>query len=1017
MLRAFIDQSHVELLYPVVQMRTVWTQPVRGDYTPQDALNLALADTGYSAQIESQTLVIRAQPPHPRNRVSDKSILKAVPARKPSGEDDDVVRLEGFQVNSGRDEWAIMQSLTPTTERSAVYHQVLDRAKLDQLGQASLPEALGTLSSFSGNGISILQTTSDLVNRPLTGLAEAGALLQMRGYDSQRTVVLLNGRRLPHSRELGGADLSRIPLAAVERIEVMPMSGSALYGDGALGGAVNVILRRDYAGRSLTTHYGISSRGDAQEYAATLLEGKAFNRERTHFTVSLDYFHRDALLLGDRDYLKRAEAKLYSLSNVTQVNRLQSHLLDEFRQNPTLISLNRGTSLSGLYYNFPDVSGELPVFSTGQLTQQDRAQIGERPGRNVIIRPTVSWGATLHLDHQLWPGKVEVYGELVFGRSKDEFSFPDGIPVTALSFGNPYNPFRNDIFSSARILVDPIDVPDHRLRQTRSGQRGVIGIRSHLTGDWIATLDTAYDQHHASSHIKTYTELIGELLNISATALDAGTVGRVRPEIAYAIYNPLSNHGKYPVNRETLEQYFRLDTYDKSRADVTTCTARLQGSVIKLPSGKLRLGLSGETWREHINRQIAYDYSTGVFELASNLDQKRVFYAPVETPLEADAKSFGAEVELPLIGSKFHPWSTHELLVNFALRNSTYGIDGSRADTRMLSGKYSPVPGLSLRGSVSEGVFPVAVLKIGPVTQIFQQQTIIDPARPGVTNIRPVRITQGAGADLIPEKSDAYSFGAILQPKWMQGFFATADYWQIKRRDGIVQHSFTTLVASSPFFADRIVRDEPSTDDISKGRPGAINAVDLRPGNFARRETNGIDVRLNYDLPWRKLGPFTLSADGSFTLLHREQISSTAPIIDQLGILTTDSGLVLPLKLTSSLGWRGSRWHTLVTSRYLSSYRTQENSPTPYYPKASGIDGDKTSSSINWDFQLGYEFPYAPPSTQRAHRRLLAGTHWTLGVRNLFDHAPAYVSDGVSYYSRLEDPRQRFFTLRVQKNL
>jgi outer membrane receptor protein involved in Fe transport len=96
---------------------------------------------------------------------------------------------------------------------------------------------------------------------------------------------------------------------------------------------------------------------------------------------------------------------------------------------------------------------------------------------------------------------------------------------------------------------------------------------------------------------------------------------------------------------------------------------------------------------------------------------------------------------------------------------------------------------------------------------------------------------------------------------------------------------------------------------------------------------------------------------------------------------------------------------------YTPPYRTESTTANPALPGATGIDGDFIGSSTLWDLQVGYA---VSGRREAGLRRWLAGTSWTLGVRNLFDTEPPYRSDGTGFYSRFDDPRMRFVYVRAQ---
>src|SRR5262249_35178148 len=96
------------------------------------------------------------------------------------------------------------------------------------------------------------------------------SVINLRGLGENQTLVLVDGRRMPNfnndNQGFGQGDLNGIPLAAIERIEVLPSTASGIYGGGATGGVVNVITRKNYSGGDISLAYGGSSRLDAENY-------------------------------------------------------------------------------------------------------------------------------------------------------------------------------------------------------------------------------------------------------------------------------------------------------------------------------------------------------------------------------------------------------------------------------------------------------------------------------------------------------------------------------------------------------------------------------------------------------------------------------------------------------------------------------------------------------------------------------------------------------------------------------
>ena len=163
--------------------------------------------------------------------------------------------LDRIEVTGSRIKRAAVEGAVPVT--------VIDRASIDASGDISVADLLrdSTFSSF-GNF------------RPQSGSSAQGvADIDLRGLGSERTLVLVDGRRAPYAPSTGaGADLNTIPLAAVERIEILSDGASAVYGSDAIGGVVNVILRKDFDGAEVRYGKGMTAvkGGDTEEVALVI---------------------------------------------------------------------------------------------------------------------------------------------------------------------------------------------------------------------------------------------------------------------------------------------------------------------------------------------------------------------------------------------------------------------------------------------------------------------------------------------------------------------------------------------------------------------------------------------------------------------------------------------------------------------------------------------------------------------------------------------------------------------------
>lgn len=173
----------------------------------------------------------------------------------------------------------------------------VERDTIIEAGQVDLGEAIRSLpQNFSGGQNPGVGQGAGLINSNVNSASNAN----LRGLGPDATLTLLNGQRLPYDSALAGVDISAIPLAAVERIEVLPDGASALYGSDAVAGVVNVILRRDFEGVETSTQLGSSTEGGYFRQQADLLVGTLWDQGGAF--VAYDFLHNSDIAAGQRSY-------------------------------------------------------------------------------------------------------------------------------------------------------------------------------------------------------------------------------------------------------------------------------------------------------------------------------------------------------------------------------------------------------------------------------------------------------------------------------------------------------------------------------------------------------------------------------------------------------------------------------------------------------------------------------------------------------------------------------------------
>jgi outer membrane receptor protein involved in Fe transport len=173
----------------------------------------------------------------------------------------------------------------------------VDREAIVEAGQIDLGEAIRSLpQNFSGGQNPGVGSGAGLANSNVNSASSAN----LRGLGPDATLTLLNGHRLPYDSAFAGVDISAIPLAAVDRIEVVPDGASALYGSDAVAGVVNVVLRRDFEGVATSGQLGASTSGGNFRQQADIIGGTRWSGGGAF--IAYDFANNSAIEAADRSY-------------------------------------------------------------------------------------------------------------------------------------------------------------------------------------------------------------------------------------------------------------------------------------------------------------------------------------------------------------------------------------------------------------------------------------------------------------------------------------------------------------------------------------------------------------------------------------------------------------------------------------------------------------------------------------------------------------------------------------------
>jgi iron complex outermembrane receptor protein len=433
----------------------------------------------------------------------------------------------------------------------------------------------------------------------------------MRGLGVDTTLVLINGRRAPPSAtsvSLNAFDLNTIPLTAVERIEVMSDSASAIYGSDAIGGVINIIMRQEITAPDIYLHYGGAAGGaDERRIAGSI----GTSGERFKSALTLDYFDRSMLVGAERDLWRNQDFRRFGGNDwrVTAAPRANVYSLTGAPL-PGLpasqASVPVGSSGVGLRpEDFLATAGKVSLYSARQTSSVDPD----------LKRLSAVGSAELSLGK-----RSAIFGEMLISTSditaQGSLSAATGLVVPA---ENPFNPFGQPV----RVDFSPAGTKP--ISQLTEGQstRFVLGTRGGLSRwDWELALTNSDDR----ADVERVNEL--DLMRVQAALRSAD------PQTAL---NPFVDG---PAGSGALLSSLVRDQESDYFSRAWLLSGFLRGPLIRMPGGMSELVIGGELRREEV---------------------KAVDTTPLEK--EREIVSEFAEMKLPLL---------KQLSLKLALRADSY---------------------------------------------------------------------------------------------------------------------------------------------------------------------------------------------------------------------------------------------------------------------------------------------------------------------------------------------------------
>ena len=954
---------------------------------------------------------------------------------------------------------------------------VIDAKQIESTGAVSGDELLRSIPQMG-------DVDFNSSNNPQTSNAARGDVnsIDLRNLGAGNTLVLINGRRMvQHPVSQAGIanvpvltyNANALPVAGIERLEVLRDGAAAIYGADAVAGVINVVLKDDYDGLRVNARYGGAESTHLREFNANLLAGHNFADGRGNLTFMAEYTRRTPELASDEPYT--ASGNLTSLfadvpgyaDSTDPENRSSYTSFANFAVlSGTAVKQNGKTitSSAGAFHIQPDtVDGCTASVGNGMCLAKGAISYGKNPDLRFddAVGTTVRTGVkrlNLYLNgHYDVADNVTFFTELGYYRASAHAVQPpvillNTLTVPASNYYNPFgsttlpdgsaNPNRLPGLSNVPAAGLPVTLVRYRFVDTGPQYVDVTGHQTRIVGGFRGKL-AGFDWETALTYSEAKSVDLSDAVN---STLLQQQLALSTPD-AYDPFNGGGCGGNYSVGDCTPSSAASVKPmlFKLKREDRTTLTlADLKASranLLPLPGGDLGLALGVEFRHEtqEDNRDPNLDGTntfTDVVTGETNLSNVAAVSPTPDTFGRRSVISAYGEFAVPVISPAMHVPLIRNIELQIAGRYEHYSDFGSIFRPKF-AGAWDIFDGLRIRASWSKG-FRAPNLEQLHAAEYGRLATNNDylrceaDIRKGVIDhidqcSEPVgySVRVAGNPDLQPERSTDKSVGVVFQPHFIPPRLGritfTADYWVIEQQgivgqfggsNALVLDYLSRLQGSSN---PNVVRAAPNADDIAFfagtgiAPVGQVLTVNDQFVNLLPQTVRGLDLAFIYSLHHTAIGDFDLNVNAARLF---EFHRDNGPAVEALYAARRagDIDSTTPLTNSGNLLANGGRPKWKLSAALTWDLGHFE----------LGAFGQYTGVVYDHGFLSDTGEPYRIPGQFTANlyvqyrfakHSALHGARFRIGARNITNEQPPITATG--YYGALYQPYARYLYASV----
>lgn len=931
-LRKYSDISGREVIAASSLLEGRHSTRVRGRLSPDAALSRLLSGTGLTIELVEGAWVLRS---------GNADALGQSSTEVPSSE---AIIVTGSRIRGAGPVGSPVLSI--------------DRDAIEKSGYSTVQQLIQSLPQNFGGGPT--ETTLGATTRNGAGSdATYGSSINLRGLGASSTLVLIDGAR-PALGGIGGvfADISLIPMSAVERIEVLTDGASAIYGADAVGGVVNVRLRNRFEGAETILRAGTAD-DDMTEVQFGQLFGKSWGG--AHLTLAYQFSQRGALDAAKRDFA-REDLRPFGGPDFRSTFAVPGTITAGNGQVFGIPAGQDGRNLNAADL-LPGIQNRRDARAESELLPRQRTHSLYASGE-FDLSESLTFRTNILLAERR-------YRKVGIG----DFLQSATVPVT--------NPFYVDPIGTNQPVIVAYSFVNDLGPQLDAGRvRGITanaGLEQSF-GAWRVQLGGTYGRQKGKA----------ETLNATNRARLRAALADTNPATAFNVFGDGSANN--PATIASIRgSYSTLDDFESWSAAL-----RGDGPLFRLPGGEVRLAIGAEYRRERYSYQTTNDIS---------------FATPLTEPLAGlpgprHVKSAYAELLVPIFGADNGVPGIRKLDLSLAGRIEDYNQFG-RTTNPKLGVRWEPFDGIALRGSYGTSFrAPAFDELIGPAVSLYTTFVSPDPASPtGTSNVLALF---GYAPGIGPEEATTWTAGFDIAPPSLPGVKASLTYYDVdyKNRIGTASEDFLRFLSNRDVFGGVIIDNPPLalvqsyfnaptfSNPFGLAPTDIVAILDGQIRNLSAVRQRGLDFDVGY-APEFAGGILDLGIAGSHIFSIDRQLTPGAPATDVVG----NYGSPAKWRLRGRLGWSSDGGFSAnAFVNYIDGYTNQVVVPV-----------EQVSSWTTVDLTLSQRI-----GGDEGGR----GLNLALSIVNLFDRDPPYITNrsntsALGYDPEKANPLGRMISLQA----